>query len=197
MSTYDMGDLPFARGTTFFGSGTVDSTSGAHLEGRKYKCKDRSSGKEVVLQVVRNAAPFVLNSKRIVQYSNDANYGKRVDGYTRLTAQDFAGVVDPLYGTKNIAINDLFYIVIEGAVTALTDLAGGANNLLPAGTVIVALTAVTSGATTAGRMGVQDLTGATQLLADQVQNAIGRAVTARTTANTNTETLFEIGRGPV
>ena len=197
MSTYDQGDMPFARGQTFFGSGTPDATSGAHLEGRKYRCKDTASGREVLLQIVRNSAPYVLAAKRVVQYEVSADYGRQVDGYAFATAQDVAGVVDDAYGSNTIALLDLFYIVIEGAVDVLTALEANANNLLPAGTVVVALTAVTSGSTTAGRMAPQDLTGATALLGDQIQNAFGRVITARTTTNTNTGTRLEVGRGAV
>lgn len=73
----------------------------------------------------------------------------------------------------------------------LTDLAAGANNLIPEGTVLVALTAATSGATTAGRVAPQDLTGATAALGLQVQNRLGYALSARTTAQTNTTILVD------
>lgn len=199
MSTYLDGDLPFPRGKTFFGSGTPDTTSGANLEGREFWVQDKlhGTGKRVRLKIVRNKAAAALESKRLVLFTADANCGRHVDGYCRLTAGLRAGVVDDAYGTKTIAVNDLFYIVTEGAVECLPDLAAGANNLIPANTILVALTAATSGATTAGRIAPQDLTGATALLAEQVQNAIGRAITARTTANTTLSVLIEMGKSIV
>ena len=63
-----------------------------------------------------------------------------------------------------------------------------------AGGWVVALTAATSGATTAGRVAPQVLTGATAALAAMVQNRIGRALTAKTTANTNADMLVLVGK---
>jgi hypothetical protein len=83
-------------------------------------------------------------------------------------------------------------VVMEGPAVILTDLAGADNNVLNVGTVVVALTGATSGATTAGRVAPQDLTGATALLADQIQNRIGYALTAKTTANTNADVLVDV-----
>lgn len=194
MSTYDQGDMPFARGATYFGSGTPTATDGAHLEGRKFRCKDTASGREIVLQIVRNSHGAALTAKRMVSYVAGSTYGRAIDGYTRTTAQDRAGVIDHAYGSKSIAANDLFYIIVEGYAEVLTGLGADANNLLPAGTIICALTAVTSGSTTAGRPAPQDLTGATALLGDQIQNAWGRVLTAATTANTNTAIAVELGR---
>lgn len=70
-----------------------------------------------------------------------------------------------------------------------TSLAADATNLLPVGTILVALTAATSGSTTSGRPAPQDLTGATALLGNQIQNQIGTALSAKTTANTNADVL--------
>jgi len=76
----------------------------------------------------------------------------------------------------------------------LTALDGGADNVFNVNDVIVALTAATSQATTAGRVAPQVLTGATALLGNQVQNRLGRAMSAKTTANTNNSLLVNISK---
>ena len=73
-----------------------------------------------------------------------------------------------------------------------TDLAGGANDVINIGDVLTALTAATSGATTAGRVKPQSLAGATSVLGLEIMNMIGRAMSAATTANTGANLLVDI-----
>lgn len=200
---------PFGRGYTFYDGGTIDSNNlgGVNLEGQEWVFEDidystgsggakkARTGEPVTCRVVRNASAGALLPKRCVRYQATAgNYGHRVDGYTTATAAEFAGVVDEWLPSAGVPQYDLFWIVVKGPTNMLPDLAAGANNLIPIGTALVALTAATSGATTAGRVAPQDLTGATALLGDQVQNKIGRALTARTTANTTTDVLVSVRR---
>ena len=87
-------------------------------------------------------------------------------------------------------------MVIEGPTTVLTPLDGGADNVFTVGQRVVALTAVTSGATTAGRVTAQSLAATTLQNADaqQIMNVIGRAMSAATTANTNQGLLIYVGK---
>ena len=193
--------LPFERGTTANTGQTVDSTTLDNLEGKEYMVEDYSpstglnrTGHMVKLRVVRNKAAAALLPKRLVTFSTTAGkYGNQVTGYADTTAEN-AYPVDEYLPAAGVAVDDLFYIVVEGPAVVLSDLAGGATNLVPVGTVLVALTAVTSGATTAGRVAPQDLTGATSPLALQVQNRLGYALTARTTSNTDADILVNIGK---
>lgn len=190
--------LPFPPGKT---RGVTGSTDDAYLEGQEFEVEFRDYsqksapdygilvGERVRLRVVRNSAASTLAAKRLVTFKS-GQAGSQVDGYARTTAVD-AFAVDPWLAAA-VAVNDLFYIVVKGPTFILTDLAAGANNLLPSGTIVVALTAATSGATTAGRIAPQDLTGATALLGDQIQNRIGVMVSAATTANTNTGYLVNV-----
>lgn len=188
---------PFQRGTF---SGTDEFL---HLEGREFIFEDvnpgpgtslQRTGRQVRCRLVRNKAGFALLPKRLVAFQAAAGkYGARVDGYADVTAEH-AYPVDEYVRAAGVPDGALFYIVVEGPALVLTDLAGGANNLLPLGTNVVALTAATSGATTAGRIAPQDLTGATALLANQIMHKVGRALTARTTANTNADILVDVGR---
>lgn len=195
-------DLPFPIGTTLSQNGTAATTDSPHLEGREYVVVDRDySGRGArayggagqlplkTVRIVRNVSGITLMPRKLVTFKTGQR-GFQVDGYCTTTAQEAYPVDEFL--PYNVPTNDLFYIVVEGNAECLTDLAAGANNLLNAETVVVALTAVTSQSTTAGRIAPQDLTGATALLANQIQNRIGVNLTAKTTTNTNVATLVSI-----
>lgn len=199
-------NLPFERGQTAFGGQSgLAATDFDNIVGREYKVEDidpssttltgskTRSGRHITLLAVRNSSGGALLPKRCVQFKA-GKWGLEVDGYTTVTAEDRAGIVDEFLPAAGVPANDVFYIVVEGPTLVLTDLAGGANNLIPANTVLVALTAASSGATTAGRVAPQDLTGATAVLANQATNRIGRALSAATTANTNADLLTEVFR---
>jgi hypothetical protein len=193
---------PFDRGATFYNGATIDSNNlgGIQHEGKEWEFEDLDlstvgakaarTNRMVRCRVCRNVAAVALLPKRLASFKV-GNPG-RVDGYATTTAQAFLGVVDEWLPAAGVPVNDLFWMVVEGPSQMLTDLAGGANNLIPLDTILVGLTAVTSGATTAGRVAPQDLSGVTTALGSQIQNALGRALTAATTANTNTSILVEI-----
>ncbi len=196
---------PFGRGQTFYNGGTIDSANlgGLNLEGKEWLFEDMDyssqalgvarTNRYVLCRCVRNVAAAALLPKRLASYQATAgNYTQRVDGYATTTAARVAGVVDEWLPAAGVPVNDLFWIVIEGPTLVITDLAGGANNVWNIGDVAVALTAATSGATTAGRPAPQDLTGATALLGNQIQNHLGRALSAKTTANTNADLLMDV-----
>lgn len=211
---------PFERGATRYDGQTIDSNNlgGTEEEGKEYWFPDydRSSappykhrtGRLVKCRVVRNASGIALLPKRLVRYQKTAgNYKERVDGYTTLTAEDFAGVVDEWLPTAGVPNNDLFYIVVEGPTEILLPLAGADFPAdIAIGDALVALTAATSQATTAGRVKRLNLalltatsTGTTDgTLANDVGthvlNTIGRAMSAKTTANTNSGVLADIFR---
>lgn len=195
---------PFGRGETFYGispSPTIDST---HLGGEQHKGKTwvfedlnyssphagTRTGRMVVCRCMRNVSGISLLPSRLVSaVVGDAG---KCDGYTTTTAAPAAGVVDEWLPSSGVPNNDLFWCVIEGPSLVLSDLAGGVNNSIALDQVVVALTAATSQATTAGRVAIQDLSGATTTLGNNIQNAIGRALTALTTGQTNTTFLLQV-----
>lgn len=202
MSFDNVSQLP-KLGATYYGPNvTIDTNNygvSVGVEGAEAAFNDvdpsnrliKRSNRQKRCILVRNTSGIALLPKRIVRWA--ANYrGKRVDGYTTTTAAEAAGVVDEFLGSAGVRNGDLFWITVGGPSLVKTDLAGGANNLLPEGTVVVALTAATSQATTAGRLAPQDLTGATALLAAQVQNRLGVCMSAKTTANTNSDILVDL-----
>lgn len=141
--------------------------------------------------LVKNDSGFAVLPKRLVTLRATAAglLGQSITGYADTTAEAHAYPVDEFLPAAGCADGAMCYIVIEGPALCLTDLAGGANNLLPLDTILVSLTGATSGATTSGRVAPQDLTGATAVLVGQARNAIGRGLTARTTANTTADIL--------
>lgn len=199
---------PFARGETYFNGGTADSTSGANYEGSIVEfadldysansavgAKPSRSNRVVRCMVVRNVAAAALLPKRLVTLKKTGLlFCGQVDGYADVTAEDRAFPVDEFLPTTGVPVNDLFYVVIEGPAMCMTDLAGAGNNLIAVGDKLVALTAASSGATTSGRVKPQDLTGATAVLGVEVANYVGRALSAKTTAQTNGDVLVEVGQ---
>lgn len=209
---------PFDRGQTYYQGGTIDSNDlgGVNLEGQEWEFEDldyssaganagspgvpayRNPGRKVRVRCVRNVSGIALLPGRLVSYQLSAGqFGNRVDGYTTTTAAPFAGVVDDFLPAAGVPNNDVFFIVIHGPALVLDPLAALAA-VLAIGDQVVAITAATSGSTTAGRFQTQDLSGATSLLANQIINAVGRAMTARTTANTGgvvTSTLIDVRAG--
>lgn len=205
---------PFGRGETYYNGGTIDSADlkGQEIEGQEFwfpdidynasgvGAKPKRSERMVKVRAVRNTAAIALLPKRLVRFEADGlEYGARVNGYTAVDAER-GYPVDEFLPAAGVAVNDVFYIVVEGPAMVLTSLSGaGFNGDIAVGANIVALTAATSGATTAGRVAVQNITGSTQaadytFLVDQIQNRLGRALSARTTGNTNADLLVEVGK---
>lgn len=196
-------NLPFEQGATFYNGGTIDSNNlgGTNLEGMEFVVEDFSPSTGVVrtgmyrrLRIVRNVSGVALLPKMLVRFDTTAGkVGTRVIGYARTTAAE-GYPVDEYLPTAGCPNNDLCYIVIEGPATVITQKAAGAPGVIGVNSWVVASTAAASThSTTAGRVEVQDLTGATALLADQVQNRVGRALSAKTTANTDADLLIACG----
>lgn len=203
---------PFGRGETFYNGATIVSADlgGLNLEGMIWVFEDLQynsvgqvgakparTNREVHCMCVRNVGTVNILPKQCVNLQTAGTDGRfyegRVDGKSFVTAQR-TYPADEWLPAAGVPPNDLFWIVIEGPATVQTPLDGGADNVFNVGTVVVALTGATSGATTAGRVAPQDLTGATSLLGNQIQNAVGWALSAATTANTNADLLVEVRR---
>lgn len=209
---------PFGRGETFYNGGTIDTSNlggGQHIgkiwvfEDIDYSTvgvKKLRSSRPVRCMVCRNVSGIALLPKRLAnltiagtgptsgigpQSGDNRGFLGNVDGYTTTTAAK-GFPIDEWLPAAGVPNNDLFWVVIDGPATVLTDLAGGANNPISVGSTVVALTAATSQATTAGRVYAQDLTGATAPLANMIQNALGVAMSAKTTANTNADLLVDV-----
>lgn len=205
--------LPFPIGTTFWQGQTVpDATTGVEWEGKEFVVEDlnytnnsggsqifapRAYGNQVTyktVRIVRNVSGIALLPRRLAAFKTTV-YGRQVDGYTTTTAAE-GYPIDEFLPSTGVAANDLFYIVVEGPAECLTDIAASAANLQTAGaTVVVALTAVTSQSTTAGRISAVDVSGnnstGTPVLLAAI-NKIGTNMSGSTTNNTNNPTLVHI-----
>lgn len=210
MASYE--NLPFERGGTFNGGGpsaTVGATEGQNLEGQEFVTRDEDwagspltplSGHPVRLKVVRNAASFNLLPRRLVQFK--AGDKGKVDGYVRITGGEVAGVVDEYLPAGGVAANDVFYIVVGGPTKVVTALANLSADVT-AGSKLFGATAVTSGATTAGRVTNRALSSTTYNSTEMEFNdrvIRGKHFTlldgqAATTANTNTELRVYVENG--
>ena len=201
---------PFGLGETFSNNfATSGSTAdGTQYEGKEYvfedinpQTKTTRSNQYKRVRIVRNISAGVLLPSRLVQFGLTPNsngvYGGQVDGYASTTAQR-CYPVDEFLPAAGVQVNDLFYIVVDGPAVILTDLASLAPSIA-VGDNLVSQTAATSGATTAGRLIDQNTAsltnGATAVLANQIQNMIGRAMSAATTNQTNTGILVQVGKG--
>lgn len=205
---------PFERGQTWYNGGTIDSNNlgGLQHEGKEWVFEDidlynsaktgakpARTNRFVRCRVVRNVSGINLLPKRLVRFQKSGvNYGARVDGYTATTAER-GYPVDEYLPAAGVVNNDLFWIVVDGPAMILMPIAPGDIANMTEGDPLVALTAATSQATTAGRITNQTFTGSTQtsdytFLANQVENYIGRALSARTTGNTDSAgVLVEVG----
>lgn len=195
--------LPFPIGSTM---GVTVATDQVAWEGREFVVEDldysgslpkgRAYSAAVAhkrVRIVRNVSGINLLPRYLAQFGTAAGqYGKRITGYTNTTAGD-GFPIDEFLPAAGVVNNDLFYIVVEGPAECYTSAAANAEDVFSAGSVLVALTAAASTfSTTAGRVTPQDLTGATALLANQVQNRIGVAMSASTTANSNSAKLVYV-----
>src|SRR4051812_27789861 len=198
---------PFDRGQTFYNGATIDTNDlgGLSLEGQEFEFEDINwssssspgakparTNRRVRVRVVRNVAAIALLPKRLVTFQlSGVNYGARVDGYADVTSER-SFPVDEYLPAAGVPVNDLFYIVVHGPALVLTPLAALAN-VIAVGDRVAALTAATSGATSAGR--VTPLAGAVTGpdLVAEVINTVGYALSAKTTANTNADLLVEVG----
>jgi hypothetical protein len=192
---------PFDRGETFYQGDTIDTNNlgGVELEGMEWVFEDvhprtgiKRTGRPVRCRIVRNVGAAALLPKRLCRFVLTSGlYGLRVDGYATTTAAE-GYPLDEYLPDAGLAVNDLGWLVMDGPAVCLTPLADGSADLT-VGNSVVAITGATSGATTSGRVENQVLTGATALLANQVQNRVGRAMTTRVTNSTNTDILVDVG----
>lgn len=204
-----MDSPPFARGETYAnGNSEILNAAtgpfglgGVNLEGKEFIFEPNSqddeltgqynvlgpdpSGRAVHVKVVRNVSGQNLKPGRIARISaastNPGPFGTAVDGYTVVPGDTPAGVVDEYLPAAGVPNNDLFYIVVSGP-TQIIQGATTASTLVIGSRIVPAAYGATAGDDLGGRAALQDLTGATATLAHQLQNEIGFACSANSTA---------------
>jgi len=152
-----------------------------------------TSQKKICARLVRNVSGIALLPGYTVTWRDaDGIRNKEVDGYARTTAAEVAGIVDPFLPSSGVRDDDVFWLIVAGPVLAKTSLAGNAENVISRGDIMYALTAATSQATTAGRVISYAATTGTTTALSQILNRIGRAMSAKTTDNTNADVLVDV-----
>jgi hypothetical protein len=191
---------PFPRGGTFWG-GTVPTASADYagktdLEGKTWLFEDLDysvsagvkpyrTGKYVKCMCVRNVSAAAMLPKQVVHMKTSGS-GKEFAGQVDTigaTVGQRAYPVDEFLPAAGVAVNDLFWVVVEGPATVTSDTAGTT-------TITVGLYVI-PGSGTAGRVVAQDMTVAagTATFA-QINGAIGVAITA--TSGNSQDLLIDV-----
>lgn len=179
-------DPPFALGQTLGVSSTAD---GVGWVGAVKQFPDVNpttgtvrSNRIKTCVAVRNISAGVLLPKKVVIFSTTAGLAglSSVTGYTTALNTEHVGVVDEYISSAGVAVNDVFWVTVDGPTEVLASMAAAAA--IAAGDRIASITAATSGAVTAGRVGPSLLSSATSNAGDAGRGVIGYALSAGTTA---------------
>lgn len=158
--------------------------------------KGRLVGAPIRAIAVRNTSGVTLYGKRVGRCERTAGYDllKEVDGYASTLSLAHVGIIDSYLPSSGVAANDIFWLIVEGPCTVLTPAAGaGFSGDIAVGNWLVSATAASSQTTTAGRVSNVTLPGQTGDTStfNAVMNVLGRALSARTTGETEAELLIE------
>jgi hypothetical protein len=200
-----------ARGETYYNGGTIDSNDlqGTHLEGltKVFKNTDPSNRKvlrnerDVRCVLVRNSTTITLHKGDVVTWQT-GQFGKRVAGKCRVTAEQVAGVVDDHIGSSGVPANDLFWLIVKGDALCRTPATGAEFTAdIAEFDLLYALTAANStsaGSTsTEGRFTNWGGTFSAAQTTDGtggkiIKNSFARALSAKTTHNTKADILVHV-----
>lgn len=175
-------DLPFPIGQMYHGDGTPALADAPQLEGKEYwvECTNPNSGgivdpfltgKYKKVRVVRNVSATAMLPKRIAKMNVSGSlneYLSQTNGFADTVGQHGYPVDEflPAAGAPQYA---LYYVVIEGLAKVTTD--GSGDTTIPINNMVIPATN--------GTVVDQDITVAAGAATfNQIQGAIGRAVTA-------------------
>jgi hypothetical protein len=175
--------------------GQVFEFPAQRLTGGPRAAKGRTTGKAIRAVLLRNTSGIALTAKRVgtLAYATAGEAGiETVDGYCDLTAERRCVIIDSFL-TSTVADDDIFWGILNGRCTVTTTLAAGELSNIAAGAPLLAATAVTSQAVTAGRVQNVTLPGQTGDTAtfQAAINLIGFALSARTTGETGSDLLID------
>lgn len=206
----------FNRGTSYVGANgpAPASTDGQAIEGVEKRFSDEDYSTGYLKNAARVAGQNLYNLCRVIRNETGLTFpvaslllhfkdgtATQIDGYTTTDGQ--RGIVGDEWLTYNVQAHDLFWGVVTGLTTILTDPTGGANNVITIASEVSALTSacssqglsgsgVTAAALTAGRVKQATFAGATSPLANEVMHYLGWAMSGATTANTNFKLLVNL-----
>lgn len=194
---------PFERGGTLTEGAAInaDDLGGLNLEGKEYVFENtanigttlKPTGRPVRVKVVRNVSGVALKPGRVATFSSatTAQYECRVGGYAVAIGDRPAGIVDEFLPAAGVPNNELFFIVVGGP-SKLAQGATTAAAVTPGTRIVPTAYGATAGDDLGGRLGVQDLTGATAPLANNIQNCFAVAATTMAGGTTNAGILAEV-----
>jgi len=181
-------DPPFSLGQTLGVDSTSDGTGWVGAI-KQFPDVDPATGKIRSNRVktcvaVRNSAAAALLPKRVVRFRLTAGTAvfAEVDGYAAETNEERVGVVDEHLPASGVAVNDVFWVTVAGPTEVAVALSGTA---VAVGDRLSCVTAATSGATTAGRVGPSPLSASTAGANNNGFGVIARACSAGATTGTN------------
>jgi hypothetical protein len=129
--------------------------------------KVRSNRRKVCI-AVRNTAGAALLPKRVVRLAGSgAVLWGAADGYASVANESLCGVVDEFLPAAGVAVNDVFWVTVDGPTEVAVALSGTDVAVRDRLSVV---TAAASNSTTAGRVSVSPLSSSTAAAND---NGIG------------------------
>lgn len=216
-------DQPFPRGETWYNGGTIPNflsppplysgePGGWNVEGKEYEFEDGVSGTGVEnkgygtgfyvrVRCVRNNSGVNILPGQLCTFTTTyvdgttvKPYGMVIGGVTT-TLAEFCYPADEFLPPAGVPQGDLFYIVVDGP--CLLQLSNSGNVVTSAGQKVVSATAGASTGLPAGCIVPQVINETTDVdnvaNANQIQNAIGRAMSAASSNATASFILVDIG----
>jgi hypothetical protein len=182
-------DPPFSLGQTL---GVTSANDGANWVGavKQFPDVDPNTGRIRSNRVktcvaVRNASTIALAPKRLVAFDTGtaglASF-TQTKGYVSATNEERVGVVDEYLAATGVAVNDVFWVTVEGPTEVAVALSGSD---LVVGDRLAAITAAASTGTTAGRVTKSGVGAATTGAGDNGLGVLGRACSTGATTGAN------------
>lgn len=160
--------------------------------------KARLTGRQITAILLRNESGFTMLGKRVAKVKESGGYGdfEAVDGYCAVKADAHLVFIDPNLPATGIADDDIFWGILRGPTIVLSPFeAGGFDKAIAAGDPLVGATGSTTGTSGVGRVSVGGVLAGGSLAGTdayaQARNNLGRALSARTTGETNADILVE------
>lgn len=190
-------DPPFALGQTLGVSSTADGGGWVGAI-KQFPDVNPTTGKIRSNRIktcvaVRNTSGGALLPKRVVRFKLSAGNAvfSEVDGYSVVAGEERVGIVDEYLPAAGVANNDVFWVTVEGPTEVAHALSGSE---VAVGDRLAAITAATSGATTAGRVKPTGYTGAASTnLGESLYGVIGVACSAGATTGGNVLAIVKCG----
>lgn len=168
--------------------------------------KNRPGGGRMITAVaLRNNSGLTLLGKRFALIELTAGYlgVKNINGYAVVNPKRNIVLIDSWLSSSGVADKDIFWGIIAGPAIVLTPMAGADQvGDIAVGSPLVNSTGTTSGVTTSGRVALASIANATDATGafNQSLAMLGRALSARTTGETNSDLLVDLniqsfGRG--